>query len=237
MKYGVNETFLSFQGEGAHMGRAAYFVRLQGCDQKCGFCDSAGTWHPDWKPEGVPLLNRDDLVLLIHQGLKDAPRGTFVVFTGGEPTLYDLAPVITDLHRCDVKVHIETAGHRELPTSIDWVTMSPKLFSKPPVESSWHRADEIKLVCETPDQMKRDLDTVLEQTSEFNKRCDIWLHPEWSKTGDVQLLRAIVELVKTVPRTRAGFQLHKLYTADFLDENARKEFVPLGGISMNRRTV
>ena len=51
--YPVNETFLSWQGEGVHLGRKAFFIRLQGCPVKCAWCDSASTWHPQFVPKQV----------------------------------------------------------------------------------------------------------------------------------------------------------------------------------------
>ena len=40
----------SIQGEGAHQGRAAWFIRLGGCDVGCVWCDVKESWdvtaHP-----------------------------------------------------------------------------------------------------------------------------------------------------------------------------------------------
>ena len=35
----VMESFYTLQGEGFHQGRAAYFIRLGGCDVGCFWCD------------------------------------------------------------------------------------------------------------------------------------------------------------------------------------------------------
>jgi 7-carboxy-7-deazaguanine synthase len=40
----VVEEFYSLQGEGFHTGKAAYFVRLGGCDIGCNWCDSRFSW-------------------------------------------------------------------------------------------------------------------------------------------------------------------------------------------------
>ena len=227
-KLPLYEHFLSFQGEGVHMGRCAYFLRFYGCDQKCGFCDSAGTWHPDWKPPGVPLLEIEDIVDLVVAGTIDAPLENFVVLTGGEPTLYDLGPLVEALANEGYASHIETAGHRPLPPLARWVTLSPKLFATPPLPENWQRADEIKLICESPEQLQRDLEVVFHFTSSSEKQTPIWLHPEWSQQYSQPLLAAIVESVKTLPHCRAGWQIHKLFSADFQDAGTRAD-VPLGG--------
>ena len=41
----VNESFVSIQGEGFWTGTPCYFIRLQGCDVRCSFCDSKDTWN------------------------------------------------------------------------------------------------------------------------------------------------------------------------------------------------
>ena len=40
----VAETFRSLQGEGPSAGAPAHFLRLQGCDVGCRWCDTKYTW-------------------------------------------------------------------------------------------------------------------------------------------------------------------------------------------------
>jgi 7-carboxy-7-deazaguanine synthase len=230
VKYAIHEHFYSVQGEGVHSGRAAYFIRLMGCDQQCHFCDSAGTWHPDYKPESGLKLDERETARLVQ-----APPGAFVVLTGGEPTLYNLEPLIELLQMRGRKVHLETAGHKPLPKNVDWVTLSPKLFAKPPLLQSWTRANEIKLIVESPEQLSVDLERLLAQP--LRAKCTIWLHPEWSQRNNVEVLEAIVRTVKLHPNLRAGYQLHKLFHADDLDDNARREIVPPGGDTERLRSA
>ena len=79
----IHETFYSWQGEGVHFGRSAYFIRTFGCPVKCTWCDSAGTWHPDYAPENIEKIPEKDLV----QAAK-ATKCDFVVITGGEPNYF-----------------------------------------------------------------------------------------------------------------------------------------------------
>ncbi len=46
----VAEEFYSLQGEGFHTGRAAYFVRLGGCNVGCRWCDARATWNAGAHP-------------------------------------------------------------------------------------------------------------------------------------------------------------------------------------------
>lgn len=218
MIYTVNEYFDTFQGEGDHMGRRSFFVRLQGCDQSCAWCDAASTWHPDWKPKGLWKGTADQVVELVG----NADR---VVLTGGEPCLYDLDTLIGALNR---EVAVETAGHRPLPFEPCWITLSPKPDGKHPLPESVERANEFKVIVSDADTLQRGLDCIKGRT----KGRSVWLHPEWSKRNDPDVLNLIVSTVKqNAGDFRAGWQIHKNYMADLMDKRARKEPVPLGGTS------
>jgi len=224
IKYPVYERFYTWQGEGVHLGRAAYFIRLYGCPQACPWCDSAGTWHHDYRPEGVTLMTAADLAKTVGT---DSPDGAVVVITGGEPILFDLAPLVNELHALGRKVHIETSGIAELRGAIDWVTLSPKPFGTWPTPEVVARADEVKIIVHDVADIQAGLDTLA------GLRLDavIWLHPEWSKARerDAAVLNAITDAVKADPRLRAGYQMHKLYRADELDAHSDKRLIPLGG--------
>jgi 7-carboxy-7-deazaguanine synthase len=222
--YTINEHFYAWQGEGVHMGRAAYFIRFQGCDQSCHFCDSAGTWHKDYKPEKSLKL---DVIETAELLLMPEHRYQFVVLTGGEPCLYNLEPLIKRIHGYGLKVHIETAGHRPIPKNADWVTLSPKGFAKPPLKENVERADEYKIIVENPESFTRDMQCI--EKSGPDK--PIWLHPEWSKRNDPDVLAMINKVVKRYGDPfRAGYQLHKIYNVDKEDPNADQRLIPLGGI-------
>ncbi len=224
MKYPVYERFYTWQGEGVHLGRAAYFIRLYGCPQACPWCDSAGTWHKDYRPEGVTLMSDEDLAAVVAQ---DSPEGAVVVITGGEPILFDLAPLVERLHRLGRRVHIETSGIAPLRGDLDWVTLSPKPFGTWPTPEVVARADEVKIIVHDPSDIQAGLDTL----AGLRDEAVVWLHPEWSKARerDAGVLNAITEAVKVNPRLRAGYQMHKLYRADDLDPSSDRRLIPLGG--------
>lgn len=224
VKYPVYERFYTWQGEGVHLGRAAYFIRLYGCPQACPWCDSAGTWHKDYRPEGVTLMTAVDLATTVAQ---DSPDGAFVVITGGEPILFDLGPLVDELHALGRRVHIETSGIAELRGNIDWVTLSPKPFGTWPTLEVVARTDEVKIIVHDVADIQAGLDTL----TGLKPAAVIWLHPEWSKARerDAAVLNAITDAVKANPRLRAGYQMHKLYRADELDAHSDKRLIPLGG--------
>lgn len=224
MNYPVYERFYTWQGEGVHLGRAAYFIRLYGCPQACPWCDSAGTWHRDYRPDGVTLMGADELAEVVRA---ESPDGAVVVITGGEPILFDLAPLTGALHALGRRVHIETSGIAPLRGELDWVTLSPKPFGQLPLPEVVALADEVKIIVHEPGDIQAGLDTLTGLPDE----AVIWLHPEWSRARerDLSVLNAITQAVKENPRLRAGYQMHKLYRADDLDAHSDKRLIPLGG--------
>lgn len=224
MKYPIYERFYTWQGEGVHLGRAAYFIRLYGCPQACPWCDSAGTWHKDYRPDGVMLMSALELAEVVRT---ESPEGAVVVVTGGEPILFDLAPIVDALHLLNRRVHLETSGIAPLRGEIDWVTLSPKPFGQRPTPEIVVRADEVKIIVHDPLDIQAGLDTLIGLRDD----AVIWLHPEWSKARerDVGVLNAITNAVKRNPRLRAGYQMHKLYRADEIDAHSDKRLIPLGG--------
>lgn len=223
-KYPVLERFYTWQGEGVHLGRAAYFVRLYGCPQHCPWCDSAGTWHPEFRPAQLPLMTAQDIAQAVST---ESLEGAFVVLTGGEPILFDLQPLTDALHAAGRRIHMETSGIAPLRGDIDWLTLSPKPFGTWPLPEIVARADEVKIIVAQPQDIADGLATL----PNLRDEATIWLHPEWSRARqhDMAVLNAITEAVKANPRLRAGYQMHKLYRADDLDAHSDKRRVPLGG--------
>jgi len=217
--YPVNETFLSWQGEGVHMGRKAFFIRLQGCPVRCEWCDSASTWHPSHVPAKVRKAGPDELAREAAEA-----RPEFVVLTGGEPCVHDLAPLVASLRSAGLPVHLETCGAFDIPEGLAWVTVSPK-WAKLPTQEALARADEIKLIMEGADSADRWTQAV---GGHWHAR-HVWLHPEWSRRGDAAVLSAITDRVKRLGAPyRAGWQVHKPYSADSADPRTRPPS-PLGG--------
>jgi 7-carboxy-7-deazaguanine synthase len=199
--YSVAEHFFSFQGEGLHIGRAAYFVRLYGCDVQCTWCDSAFTWKKELRPK-IERLSAEQISSLVSE----LHRDVFVVLTGGEPCLYDLTAITDAIRAQGRKIHLETAGHLPIRGEFDCITVSPKwMFGKEPLEENMGKATQIKLIVSGEKELKEQLQLVGERC------CDIWLQPEESRRNQPEVLASIANAVKNNPRLRAGWQLHKDY--------------------------
>ena len=220
--YPIHEMFDTFQGEGVHMGKPAFFVRTFGCPVHCPWCDSAGTWHPDWIPKDVKRMTPNEIVRQLPTECQ------IVVITGGEPAIHDLAPLVYALHGRQLRVHLETSGGFPIFGDFDWITLSPKRW-KPCLPGSVEAADEFKVIVEDGADIDEYNDMLTRcGVNQFSTK-PIWLHPEWSKHKDPDVLEAISYAVKDGRgRFRAGWQLHKCYHVDMLDRRTRP-LVPLGG--------
>ena len=117
--YKVNEIFYTLQGEGAHSGIPAVFVRFSGCNLRCPWCDTEFAEYSE--------MTADEIVKEV-QALYDIPneRHKMCVLTGGEPSLQVDEGLVNALHEAGFYICIETNGTRPLPKGIDWITCSPK---------------------------------------------------------------------------------------------------------------
>ena len=121
--YKVNEIFYTLQGEGAHMGIPAVFVRFSGCNLRCPWCDTEFT--------DFTSMSAEEIVAHVTE-LYDLPneRRKMVVLTGGEPSMQVDAALVNALHAAGFYICVETNGTRLLPDGIDWITCSPKEGTK-----------------------------------------------------------------------------------------------------------
>ena len=152
-----------------------------------------------------------------------ASGASFVVVTGGEPTIHDLSDLTAALHEKGLAVHLETSGSFEIQGDFDWITLSTK-WQKLPLQASMDQASEFKLIVESSTSIEKWIHEL-----GFGGDRPVWLHPEWSQARNASLLESITQFVKQRGEPfRAGYQMHKLYKADLLDENSQKA-APLGG--------
>ena len=224
MKLPIHEQFYSFQGEGLHSGRAAYFIRTFGCPVHCPWCDSAGTWHPDYIPQRIDRITPDELATEANK-----TSAEFTVITGGEPTIHNLSELTDALHTVGQKVHLETSGAFPIQGTFDWITLSPKRW-KLPLADTLVQADEFKLIIDRPEAITEYTSVINVVDYSSGAKPIVWLQPEWSQRNNFKVLNAITNWIKEHGAPyRAAWQLHKNYNADLLDSRSAPT-VPLGGI-------
>lgn len=189
----VMEYFYTIQGEGSYSGRAAFFIRLAGCDVGCVWCDVKESWDMSEHP-----LQTIDF--LLHEVVTSGTD--FVVITGGEPAMYDLTSLVNRLKEQHIEVAIETSGTYPLLGAIDWYCFSPKKF-KAPVDEAYSKASELKIIINHPS----DFAWAEEHATKVSSNCKLYLQPEWSKQE--RFLPDIIAYVKNHPKWRISLQTHK----------------------------
>ena len=187
------EEFYTIQGEGFNTGKAAYFIRLGGCDVGCHWCDVKESWDADIHP----LTSADTIV-----ENADKYPGKAVVITGGEPLLYNLDYLTNRLKEKGILTFIETSGAYPISGIWDWVCLSPKKF-KAPTPSIAQHADELKIIVFN----KSDFEWAEEHAKMVGEKCKLYLQPEWSKSQ--QMLPLIIDYVKENPKWEISLQTHK----------------------------
>ncbi len=201
MTYLINEHFYSLQGEGAHAGMSAYFLRLSGCSVGCAFCDSKNAWD---KNAGTPMSIEEIVKIVKKSGAKNA------VITGGEPFEQNVKKLHDALLDADIHVFIETSGTVHLGEHYYWwITLSPKKHCLPH-PGNYIEADELKVIIETPD----DFAFAEEQAKKVRKKieyesagCLLFLQPEWSVREEIT--PKIIEYIKKNSKWRLSLQTHK----------------------------
>jgi 7-carboxy-7-deazaguanine synthase len=192
-QYPVMEMFYSLQGEGYHQGKAAYFIRLAGCDVGCVWCDVKDSWDASKHP----VLSIEQIV---NSALAHPAR--LAIITGGEPLLYQLDPLTTALKAAGFQTNIETSGSSPMSGNWDWVCLSPKKF-KAPLSENIALASELKVVVFN----QSDFEWAETYAKQVGPHCKLYLQPEWDK--QVQITPLVIEYVKANPKWELSAQLHK----------------------------
>ncbi len=193
LKLPLVEEFYSIQGEGCHTGRAAYFIRIGGCDIGCSWCDTKYSWNADLHP----MVDIEAIVSNVVAAGADS-----VVVTGGEPLMWNLDPLCRLLKSKSIKTFLETSGAYPLTGIWDWITLSPKKGS-PPVDEIWSSADELKVIVENG----TDFEAAEYYSSRVREGCRLLLQPEWSRYNEI--ISLITEYVKVNTKWAVSLQAHK----------------------------
>lgn len=188
----VMEHFYTLQGEGAHTGKAAYFIRLGGCDVGCHWCDVKESWDPDLHP----LRNTIEIAEIAAKHCKT------IVLTGGEPLMWNLEILTKRLKELGCDIHIETSGAYEMSGILDWITLSPKKTGLPK-EEIYSKANELKMIIFN----NNDFKFAEEQAAKVSQNCKLYLQSEWSKRNE--MYPKITDFILENPKWQASVQTHK----------------------------
>ncbi|NQY78887.1 MAG: 7-carboxy-7-deazaguanine synthase QueE [Candidatus Caenarcaniphilales bacterium] len=218
--YDKAQIFETVQGEGVHSGVPSFFIRLQGCNVRCFFCDEKSTWKHGG--EFAAEIDIDEILNFLNEKNPNLKR---IVITGGEPTEQNLVPLIRALARKGFSVALETAAtgeyledifdlKNELGSEKLWITFSPKeIYSengKPASERIWQGADELKFVFASEKAGKYLLEVIFKELDIIKSKMPVFLVPDWNNKEKYQ--EEILNILKIYPaRCRIGIQAHKFW--------------------------
>lgn len=189
----VMESFYTIQGEGFHQGRAAWFIRLGGCDVGCVWCDVKESWD-------VSAHQLQGIDSILEAALQHP--GRLAVITGGEPLMHDLTSLTAALKQAGFETNIETSGSHPLSGDWDWICLSPKKF-KAPLPELVPFAHELKVVIFN----KSDFAWAEKYAALVSPSCKLYLQPEWDKAA--MMTPQIVDYIKNNPQWELSLQIHK----------------------------
>jgi len=211
MTYSVNEMYFTLQGEGAHTGRPAVFLRFAGCNlwsgresdrasAVCKFCDTefVGTSGPGGGKFDTPL-GLAEAAAALWPGSGNPHARPYLVCTGGEPLLQLDAELIVNLQRLGFEVGVETNGTLAAPAELDWICVSPKGNARIVQKSG----NELKLVypqneAEAQPECFADLDFdyfFLQPLDDANRQANT---------------EAAIDYCRKYPQWRLSLQTHKI---------------------------
>lgn len=204
----VTETFRSVQGESTFAGRPFFFIRLTGCNLRCGYCDTRYAYEGGEPTEVSALLEKAEQAGLDH-----------VLITGGEPLMQSGTPVLAEaLLKAGYTVLVETNGTKDisvLPKGVIRIMDLKCPSSGHEKDILWanldalDKQDEIKLVIANEDDYQWAVQTL--NTHRLFKKCTVLFSPVFSEMSPETLAEKIVQ--DRLP-VRLNLQLHKLIWPD-----------------------
>lgn len=207
----VAEQFISINGEGTRAGELAVFVRFQGCNLRCAYCDT------QWANEAdCPVTERtpEEIGAYVRStGVKN------VTLTGGEPLLQSEMPqLLAVLGQIEgIRVEIETNGAVDLrpfcSPNRPVFTMDYKLPG-----SGCQKAmrienflclgnnDTVKFVCSSRDDVDLAIHVIREH--QLTQRCHVYLSPVFGAIEPAQMVEMMVK--QRLNDVRLQIQMHKV---------------------------
>ena len=214
------ELFHSLQGEGAHAGKSAFFIRLAQCKVGCSWCDT----KESWSSFSYPKIKIETLAK--ETAIANSNGASLLIITGGEPLHHNLTPLCEAIRKVmsfpnikNMPIHIETSGVDPISGSPDWITLSPKRHFPPRAEIV-KNCQEIKVIIHTKEdiifaeriaQEATKTNSVRETNSKSAFTPLLFLQPRWgSKAGEALAM----EHVMKNPKWRLSLQTHKWLNID-----------------------
>jgi len=211
-QYKVVEKFVSINGEGVFAGQLAVFIRFQGCNLSCSFCDTS--WA-NAKNAPYTLMSEHQIYDYIKEtGIKN------VTLTGGEPLLVPDILTFLQLLATDqfLRVEIETNGSIALDSFVG-ISNSPTFTMDYKLPGSLMEAnmlvsnfnilskqDTVKFVVGNPEDLNRAKDIIT--TYGLTTKYHVYISPVF---GKIQLQEIVDFLIENcLNDVTMQIQMHKV---------------------------
>ena len=208
----VAEKFISINGEGVRAGELAVFVRFQGCNLACHYCDTKWALAKDCPCEEMSPEQ-------IHAYIKSTGIKN-VTLTGGEPLLHKdmdwlLAILLADQ---DLRVEIETNGAVNLRKFCACpgrpvFTMDYKLpssgYEKSMVLSNFELLspdDTVKFVSGSTEDLEKAYQII--QEYDLLRKCHVYFSPVFGDIEPVEIVNFMMD--HKLNEARLQIQMHKV---------------------------
>ena len=206
----VVEKFVSINGEGAHAGELAAFIRFKGCNLGCTYCDTK------WANRSGAVYTDYDAGTLA-KWVEEAQVYN-VTLTGGEPLLQDeIDELIELLTKQGKRVEIETNGSIPLDRLAETqhrpvFTMDYKLPSSG-METAMRRDnfkllgrhDTVKFVAGSVDDLERAREII--DDYHLSEHCHVFLSPVFGKLKPADMVDFMID--NGMDNVRLQLQMHK----------------------------
>lgn len=208
--YKLAEHFISINGEGQRAGELALFLRFEGCNLRCSYCDTAWACGEDAPHELVSLSRITEIA---EEALQNGVRN--VTLTGGEPLLQPhINDVISRLSELGMQTEIETNGAIPLRDfcaplrpvfTMDYKLPSSRMEQHMCVENFalLREADTVKFVCGSREDVLR----AKEIAEQYKPQCPLYLSPVFGQIDPAEIVEIMKE--QKMGRFRLQLQLHK----------------------------
>lgn len=196
-KYKVVEKFVSINGEGTRAGQLAAFIRFQGCNLNCGYCDT--TWANEPKASYEWMTEEEIVTYILEEKVQN------VTLTGGEPLLQQDINVLLErlAKETQLWVEIETNGSVNITPFLTIenrpsMTMDYKLPSSGMEQfmcqenfSLLQEKDTVKFVSGSREDLEKAKEII--ERYEMVKRCHVYLSPVFGQIEPADMVEYMKE--------------------------------------------
>lgn len=208
--YKIVEIFKSINGEGKKAGQLALFIRFQGCNLNCDYCDTKWANKED---VDYTLMNTEEIInKVIESGIKN------ITITGGEPLIQPyIIELLEELSKLDIEIEIETNGSVGIQPFTKFknisLTMDYKLSASGMEELMClnnflylRKNDTVKFVSGSIEDLKT-AKAIIEKYNLINN-CSIYISPVFKKIKPVEIVSFMLK--NNLNKVNLQLQIHKI---------------------------